>query len=140
MEQFSIVRRGYDPEEVDRYITTLEHVIKSYKEKDNAIKNAIISSQVAADRIIADAKNTAGEMKSKIAKQLSYITEAVDIQRVRVKAFQDVYSSLVQKYLKEMDTSEISELMEKLNDLERIVTDIDEQGESANPNINEMYY
>ena len=139
MEQFSIVRRGYDPEEVDRYVSTLEHVIKSYKEKDNAIKNAIISSQVAADNIVANARNIATEMKSKIAKQLSYITEAVDMQRVKLRAFQDVYSSLVQKYLKEMDISEMNELMERLNDLERIVTDLDEQGDSASISIDEMY-
>ena len=139
MEQFSIVKRGYDPEEVDRYITTLEHVIKSYKEKDNAIKNAIISSQVAADNIIANARQMATGIKSDIAKQLSYITEAVDMQRVKIRAFQDVYSSLVQKYLRDIDISEMSELTERLNDLERIVTDLNEQGESANIAVNEMY-
>ena len=138
MEQFSIVRRGYDPEEVDRYVTTLEHVIKSYKEKDNAIKNAIISSQVAADNIVANARQMATEIKSNIAKQLSYITDAVDMQRVKIRAFQDVYSSLVQKYLKEMDISEMSELMDRLNDLERIVTDLEEQSESTGINISEI--
>ena len=139
MEQFSIVKRGYDPEEVDRYITTLEHVIKSYKEKDNAIKNAIISSQVAADNIIANARQMAVGIKSDIAKQLSYITEAVDMQRVKIRAFQDVYSSLVQKYLRDIDISEMNELMQRLNDLERIVTNLDEHSDSTDINVNEMY-
>ena len=135
MEQFSIVKRGYDPEEVDRYITTLEHVIKSYKEKDNAIKNAIISSQIAADGIIENAKKTAIEIKANITKQLSYITEAVDMQRVKIKAFQDVYSTLVRKYLQEIDIAEMSELMEKLNDLERTITDLRGEGRPPTPTV-----
>ena len=56
LEQFTYVKRGYDPEEVEKYITTLEQVIKSYKDKDNAIKNAIISAQVAADNVVKNAR------------------------------------------------------------------------------------
>jgi hypothetical protein len=34
--KFNISKKGYDMEEVDSYIKTLETVIKSYKEKDSA--------------------------------------------------------------------------------------------------------
>jgi len=55
MESFSIVKRGYDPHEVDSYIERLEQIIKSYKDKDNSINNAIVSAQVAADNILKNA-------------------------------------------------------------------------------------
>ncbi|MCL2576605.1 MAG: DivIVA domain-containing protein [Defluviitaleaceae bacterium] len=121
MEQFTFVKRGYDPEEVDRYISTLEQVIKSYKEKDNAIKNAIISAQVAADNMIKNAKAQANEYKSQIAKELDKVGVEVERQRMQVQAFQDVYEGLIRKYLTEIDKQEISEIYARLEDVERLI-------------------
>jgi len=121
LEQFTFVKRGYDPEEVDRYISTLEQVIKSYKEKDNAIKNAIISAQVAADNMIKNAKAQANEYKSQIAKELDKVGVEVERQRMQVQAFQDVYEGLIRKYLTEIDKQEISEIYARLEDVERLI-------------------
>ena len=121
MEQFTYVKRGYDPEEVDRYISTLEQVIKSYKEKDNAIKNAIISAQVAADNMIKNAKAQADEYKLQIVRELDKVSEEVERHRIRMQAFQDVYTSLVRKYLTEVDTNEMSDLFKRLDDVDRLV-------------------
>ena len=121
MEQFTYVKRGYDPEEVDRYISTLEQVIKSYKEKDNAIKNAIISAQVAADNMIKNAKAQADEYKGCICKELDKVSVEVDRQRMKIQAFQDVYAGLIQKYLKEIEKPEITELYARLEDLDRMI-------------------
>ncbi|MCL1843732.1 MAG: DivIVA domain-containing protein [Defluviitaleaceae bacterium] len=121
MEQFTYVKRGYDPEEVDRYIATLEQVIKSYKEKDNAIKNAIISAQVAADNMVKNARAQADEYKGRISKELEKVTEEVARQRVRIQAFQDVYAGMVRKYLTEPDESDVSDLMKRLDDVDKLV-------------------
>ncbi|MCL2047202.1 MAG: DivIVA domain-containing protein [Defluviitaleaceae bacterium] len=121
MEQFTFVKRGYDPDEVDRYIATLEQVVKSYKEKDNAIKNAIISAQIAADNMLKNAKYQADEYKAIIARELSKVTEQVEHQRMKVKAFQDVYAGLVQKYLTELDSNDIDSLLERLDELDRLI-------------------
>lgn len=121
LEQFTYVKRGYDPEEVDRYISTLEQVIKSYKEKDNAIKNAIISAQVAADNMVKNAKAQADEYKGQIAKELDKVSLEVDRQRMKIKAFQDVYSGLVRKYLIELDDSEVSDLSSRLDDVDKFI-------------------
>ncbi|MCL2198654.1 MAG: DivIVA domain-containing protein [Defluviitaleaceae bacterium] len=126
MEQFTYVKRGYDPEEVDRYIATLEQVIKSYKEKDNAIKNAIISAQVAADNMIKNAKNQADEYKGQIAKELDKITTEIERQRIRVQAFQDVYSGLVRKYLTTLDDNDMSDLFTRLDDVDKLITRLKE--------------
>ena len=122
MEQFTYVKRGYDPEEVDKYISTLEQVIKSYKDKDNAIKNAIISAQVAADNMIKNAKAQADEYKAQIGRELEKAREEVGRQRMRVQAFQDVYSGLVRKYLLEIEGTDMGNLYARLDDIERMLS------------------
>ena len=119
MEQFTVVKRGYDPDEVDKYIATLEQVIKSYKDKDNAIKNAIISAQMAADNMIKNAKLQADEYKVQIDKELMKVREEVGRQRMRLQAFQDVYTGLVRKYLREFTDSDMGDLLSRLDDVER---------------------
>ena len=121
MEQFSIVRRGYDPEEVDKYINTLEQVIKSYKDKDNAIKNAIISAQVAADNMIKNAKLQADEYKAQIVRELGKVSNEVERQRVKLQAFGDIYSSLVRKYLVEPRESDMKDLFARLDDVDKMI-------------------
>lgn len=121
MEQFTYVKRGYDPEEVDRYIATLEQVIKSYKEKDNAIKNAIISAQVAADNMVKNAKMQADEYKGQIAKELDKVSLEVDRQRMRIQAFKDVYSGLVKKYLTDLDEDDMTDIFARLDDVEKLI-------------------
>jgi len=121
VEQFTYVKRGYDPEEVDKYISTLEQVIKSYKEKDNAIKNAIISAQMAADNIIKNAEAQAAEYKVQLARELERAREEIERQHMRINAFQDVYSGLVRKYLTDIEENDMSNLHDRLNDIDKIL-------------------
>jgi hypothetical protein len=124
LEQFSYVKRGYSPEEVNKYIATLEQVIKSYKEKDNAIKNAIISAQVAADNVVRNAHMQAHEYKKKISQQLLQVSAAIDTERMRIQAFHDVYSGLMRKYLFEIETADMFEMSRRLDDMEVLVNDL----------------
>lgn len=124
MDQFSYVKRGYNPEEVNKYISTLEQVIKSYKEKDNAIKNAIISAQVAADNVVRNAHMQAHEYKKKISQQLIQVSAAIDAERMRLQAFHDVYSGLMRKYLFEIETADMFEMSRRLDDMEKLVNDL----------------
>ena len=119
LEQFTYVKRGYDPEEVDNYISTLEQVIKSYKDKDNAIKNAIISAQVAADNMIKNAKAQADEYKIQIGRELEKTRDEVARQHMRIQAFQDVYSGLVRKYLVEINENDMTDLHKRLEDIDK---------------------
>ena len=124
MESFNIVKRGYDPKEVDEYIETLEQVIKSYKEKDNAIKNAIISAQMAADNIL---KNSQAEIilrKNQAFAQLREIYESLDIQRSRVQAFQDDYNNLIRQYLSPPDDASIALIFTRIDELENLLREI----------------
>ena len=129
MEQFTIVKRGYDTDEVDRYVGTLEQVIKSYKDKDNAIKNAIISAQVAADNMVKNAKMQADEYKAQITRELQKVNAEVDRQRVKLQAFYDIYASLVRKYLTPLVDADMKELFARLEDTEKLVNIFLAQGQ-----------
>jgi len=138
LEQFTYVKRGYDPEEVDRYISTLEQVIKSYKDKDNAIKNAIISAQVAADNMIKNAKAQAEEYKVQINQELEKARDEVARQRMRIQAFQDVYSGLVRKYLVEIHENDMTDLFGRLDDVDRMITHLMEENEDSRSSSEHM--
>ena len=126
MEQFSYVRRGYDPEEVDKYVSTLEQVILSYKEKDNAIKNALISAEIAADNVVKNARLQADDYRSKIIRQLSVIMDSVERQRQWLRQFQDEYNDLVRRYLRNMDDSELNDLYIRLDEMDSLIRDLSE--------------
>ena len=118
---FTEVKRGYDPDEVDNYIASLDNVIKSYKEKDNAIKNAIISAQVAADNMIKNAKMQADEYKVQIGRELEKMRAEVERERVKIQEFHEVYANLVRKYLIRLDEKDTSNLNNHLNEVDRLI-------------------
>jgi len=125
LDQFTYVKRGYDPEEVDKYITTLEQVIKSYKDKDNAIKNAIISAQVAADNIARNAQMNADAYKVQINEQLSDIRATLDRQRMSLQAFQESYANMVRRCIQELEQpTSLNDLFAKLDEVETAISDL----------------
>ena len=124
MESFSIVKRGYNPQEVDEYIETLEQVIKSYKDKDNAIKNAIISAQVAADNILKNTHLEVSEYKSRTMEHLRSIYDSVEVQRSRMQSFQNDYNDLLRKYLLSFEESDAALVYERIDELERYLHDL----------------
>ena len=124
MEQFTFVKRGYDPEEVDKYITTLEQVIKSYKDKDNAIKNAIISAQVAADNVVRNAQAQAESYKVQISDQLTEMRNTLDMQRRRLQAFHETYANMMRKYIKDIEQAEMADLFSKIDEMEMAISDL----------------
>ena len=104
--------------EVDQYITQLEAVIRSYKEKDSAINNALISAQIMANNIINDANKNAGVMKVGAVTKLDAIIASIAVQKRMVKDFHDDYNRLVSKYLTEFNDSDILNLYSRIHDLE----------------------
>jgi hypothetical protein len=120
-ERFTFVKKGYDPEEVDRYIETLENVIKSYKDKDNAIKNAIISAQMAADNIVKNAQIQVAESRTQALTQIQSIIASIGEQRSKVKEFQDEYTALMQKYIIDLNENDINRIYTKITELEQLI-------------------
>ena len=89
---FNIVKKGYDPIEVENFVNTLETTIRSYKEKDDTIKNAIINSQIAADNIVRNAELEADRIKRRAISLLDDIQESLNAQKQQVSDFQEEYN------------------------------------------------
>ena len=132
MERYPLVKRGYDPEAVDNDIQTLENVIRSYKDKDNAIKNAIISAQVAADNMIKNAKMQADEYKAQIVRELDNVRREVARERAKVQEFHDIYANLIIKHLTPIEMEEVSELHSRLNEIDRLIDHLMETDTALN--------
>lgn len=121
--RFTIEKRGgYDVYEVDEYIEKLESVVKSYKDKDAAIKNAILSAQVAADSIIRNAKNRSFEMKENAVKRIQEIVTSIAEQKQMLKSFQDEYNRQIAKYLHDFNEKDIAAITKKIEALENYLT------------------
>ena len=120
-DKFNRVKRGYDPSEVDPYIDTIEEVLKSYKDKDAAIKNALINAQIAADNIIKNAEIEAGRIKDRAIQFLNELSSSVTIQRNMVKGFQEEYTRIVQKYIQTLNDTDIMAVHAKIDELEGFI-------------------
>ncbi len=123
MGRFSYVRKGgYDPEEVDRYIETLENTIKEYREIDTAIKNAIISAQIAADNIVKNATKESNKTKAILVLQLDDIIKSITNQKMVIADFQEEYNLLMKKYLHNFNEHDIMEMYSKIDEMEQYLT------------------
>jgi hypothetical protein len=120
-DRFNYVKKGYDPEQVDTYIETLEQVVKSYKDKDSAIKNAIISAQMAADNIVKNAHVQVAESRTQALSQIQSIIASISDQRNKVKEFQEEYVGMVQKYLIDFNEVDMNRIYSKITDLEQLI-------------------
>ncbi|MDR1559552.1 MAG: DivIVA domain-containing protein, partial [Clostridiales bacterium] len=120
-DRFNYVKKGYDPEQVDNYIETLEQVVKSYKDKDSAIKNAIISAQMAADNIVKNAHLQVAESRTQALSQIQSIIASISEQRNKVKEFQEEYITMVQKYLIDFSEVDMNRIYNKITELEQLI-------------------
>ena len=120
-DRFNYVKKGYDPEQVDNYIDTLEQVVKSYKDKDSAIKNAIISAQMAADNIVKNAHLQVAESRTQALSQIQSIIASISEQRNKVKEFQEEYVNMVQKYLIDFNETDMNRIYNKITELEQLI-------------------
>ncbi len=137
MEQkFSTTRKGYSPDEVDLYIDELEEVIKSYKDKDLAIKNAILNAQIAADNIIKNAEVEADTYKKEAVTRLELIQDSIKIQRAKFEEFEYDYNALVNKYLKVISESEFNIINNKIDSLEIYISSLSNDKNITTPTIN----
>ena len=117
-EKFNYVKRGYDPAAVDRHMEQLEKEIKSYKDKDGLINQAIVSAQEAAAGIVQNAKNQARQIREMTAKQLEDIKASTETQRNMLTGFEQEYNAVVEKYLNIAESADFKAARAKIDEME----------------------
>ena len=125
--KFNYIKNGYSPDEVDNYIDSLENVVKSYKEKDSAIKNAIISAQVAAENIVRNAELEAQGIKQKALNELQVISNSVVQQKEHIRKFQNDYNLMLGKYLKPIEENDLLNVYSSVNEMESYLYSLKKQ-------------
>lgn len=126
-DKFNSVKKGYDPAAVDLYIEELENELKRYKEKDDVIRNAIISAQQAADNIILNAKNQGRTIKENSAKQLEDICLALNAQKQILKNFTEEYQAIMTKYLSPVNNADFNTLNLKIEQMEKYLKNFSDE-------------
>jgi len=128
-DHFPYVRKGYDAGLVDKRIEELETELREYREKDATISNAILSAQtaadeiirkanIAADTIIQNARNLSAKLNETSAGQVMLIIGSVKEQRRQLGEFKEEYAALLNKYILQIDESDISQAEKKSIELE----------------------
>lgn len=123
-DKFNYVKRGYDPSEVDSYVNSLENVLKSYKEKDSAIKNALINAQIAADNIVKNAEIEVENSKRKAVSQLEIIYHSIAKQKSLLDNLKSDYHKLASAYIKEVDEHDFQPVYTQIAELETFLNSL----------------
>lgn len=114
---FPIVRKGYDQQEVKRYIEELENSLSYYKERESAITKAVINAEVTAENIVEDAELKAKEIEREAHMRLGEIKEKTVEVKEKLEIFQKKYNMLIQDYLVTLRSDELVELFNDLDDI-----------------------
>ncbi len=165
-------RGGYEPAEVDAYINSLDQQLKEYERKASAINNAIISAQMASDKMIKQAnaetselikkaKDEAAEIVQKAKDEADTIikqandekekimvearkysaaiaenaTEEIDRihstiaeQKSSLNSLTIEYNTLIEKYLKAIDSNITQKLTSDLDKIDSMVSEWEKNG------------
>lgn len=117
MKGFSIVRKGYNPEEVDRRIKELENMLEYYKERESAINKAVVNAEITAENIIEDAKVKAKDIEREALNRLHEIKDKAILTKEKLEIFQKKYNILIQDYLVTLRSDELVDLFNQLEDI-----------------------
>lgn len=116
-QNFSTVRKGYNPEEVEKYISELENIIDYYKERESAITKAVINAEVTAENIVDDARVKAQDIEREALNRLNDVKEKTIQTKEKLEVFQKKYNILIQDYLVTLRSEEMVDLFDQLDEI-----------------------
>lgn len=132
-QSFSITRKGYDPEEVDVYISQLQNIINqrnqelnAYHEKEAAINASVIEAKMLAGSIVEKAQKDAAEIvengqseasrcRAEAARELTDLTNQALAMRTKLEQFKQAYNTILQQYLVSLRAQELTALFDDLD-------------------------
>ena len=134
--RFGIVRKGYDPEEVDAYLdkvrdylTKLEDNQKStkieidrltkalndYKQKEASINNALVNSQISADSILLNARNAADNIVKNAKNEAKITKDAINQLLSDIAQSMHPHRRVVQNFRRDYEEF-VSECLRTINE------------------------
>ena len=121
MTEFTKVRKGYRPEEVEQELSRLKQKIAEqeeelavYNKREEELHRNEIEAQMKADLIIEEAQRKADEIQKNAREELKENRQEALRMRDLMEAFQNEYNQLLRQYLLKIRTDEFSALMDRL--------------------------
>ena len=121
MTEFTKVRKGYRPEQVEQELSRLKQKIAEqeeelavYNKREEEVHRNEIEAQMKADLIIEEAQRKADEIQKNAREELKEIRQEALRMRDLMEAFQNEYNQLLRQYLLKIRTDEFSALMDRL--------------------------
>lgn len=132
MKEFSIVRKGYAPEEVNAYIAELEAALADkvsrlleYQDKESAITSSLVDAQIfsaqirkaaedEAEALRASALDEAKSLRAGAYDEMDQLREQAGSLHEKLTAFQTEYSRILQDYLVSLRSTDLVNLFSRL--------------------------
>ncbi len=129
--EFAIVRKGYDKEQVEEYISELLATIERYKFKEEQTRDLVKLAEDKAKKIVEDAKDeavrVAKEESDKIIdgaySKLYSIQETMQEQRTLLNDFRKDYNRFILKYVNEVNKRNFVHLQTSVDTIETYIND-----------------
>ncbi len=83
---FKTVRKGYDPAEVDQYISDLEKQLNEFKSKEEFINKAMVSAEMTASEIKNKAENESTTLLIRTKEEAAKIIENANKEAEKLMA------------------------------------------------------
>ncbi len=120
MKEFTIVRKGYSPEEVDAYITELEsalsvksQMVKEFQAKESAINASLVNAELCAQYVRAQAEADAAEVHNNALKEMDGLREQVLALHGKLEEFQSEFGRVLQEHLVSLRTNDLVEIFSR---------------------------
>lgn len=133
MPSFNIIRKGYDPQQVDLYvretegkIASLEAELADFRGKADAINSSVIEAKLLAERLEAEAGDRIRAAEEKAAQeitrrrkdasdQMEGLRQTAAQMRGKLDAFKEDYNQLLNKYLVSVRAEDMTKLFDDLD-------------------------
>lgn len=133
MPSFNIIRKGYDPQQVDLYvreveekIAALEAELADFRGKADAINSSVIEAKLLAERLEAEAGDRIRAAEEKAAQeitrrrkdasdQMEGLRQTAAQMRGKLDAFKEDYNQLLNKYLVSVRAEDMTKLFDDLD-------------------------
>lgn len=112
---FTMVKKGYEPKEVQEYIRLLEKELESYKNKEQFISQALVEAQVSAKNVIEQAEQQAIQIEEDAFSKLEHVKEKIEQSKEKLYKFQDDYSSFIKRFSSSFNDEELNKLLTSLD-------------------------
>lgn len=114
---FSIIKRGYEPQQVDAFVRELEETIVSYKMKEQYISQALVESQATSKKIIEEAEICAFQIEKNALIQLEHLKQEINDTKKRLQNFKNEYDTFMNNFKSSFNDNELHTVFDTLAEI-----------------------